>query len=60
MTQDMRVGIYADTEPFVSALENLERLSQSFGSQLTGAFKSAAISGKSLDDVLRRIGVGVS
>ena len=60
MTQDMRVGIYADTEPFVSALENLERLSQSFGSQLTGAFKNAAISGKSLDDVLRRIGVNLA
>lgn len=60
MAQDMRVGIYADTEPFVSSLENLERLSQSFGAQLSGALKSAAVSGKSLDDVLRRIGLNLA
>ena len=60
MAEDMRVGIYADTEPFIASLQNLERLSQSFGTQLTGALKSAAVSGKSLDDVLRRIGLNLA
>ncbi len=60
MAEDMRVGIHADTEPFIASLQNLERLSQSFGTQLTGALKSAAVSGKSLEDVLRRIGLNLA
>src|SRR5690606_16226240 len=42
------------------ALHNLGALSQSFGSQLTGALKGAATSGKSLEDVLRRIGLNLA
>lgn len=60
MAEEVRIGIHADTEPFVEALGNLERLSQNFGTQLTGALKSAAISGKSLDDVLRRVGLSLA
>lgn len=60
MADDVRIGIEADTAPFVAALENLEKLSQSFGAQLTGALKSAAISGRSLEDVLRRIGLNLA
>lgn len=60
MAEDVRIGIHADTEPFLAALENLEKLSQSFGVQLTGALKSAAVSGRSLEDVLRRIGLNLA
>jgi phage-related minor tail protein len=60
MAEEMRVGIHADIEPFAEALGNLERLSQNFGAQLSGALRSAAVSGKSLDDVLRRIGLNLA
>jgi lambda family phage tail tape measure protein len=60
MAETIEIGIHADTAPFVSALENLERLSQSFGTQLTGALRSATVSGKGLDDILRRIGVNLA
>lgn len=60
MPEELRVGIHADIEPFAASLQNLERLSQSFGAQLTGALKSATISGKGLDDILRRIGLNLA
>ncbi|WP_274629671.1 phage tail tape measure protein [Arvimicrobium flavum] len=60
MAGEIRIGVHADTEPFVAALQNLERLSQSFGTQLGGALKSAAVSGRSLEDVLRRIGLNLA
>jgi len=60
MADEVRVPIIADTAPFERALHNLGALSQSFGTQLTGALKGAAISGKSLEDVLRRIGLNLA
>ncbi len=60
MVEDVTVRINADTAPFQSALENLEKLSASFGSQLSGALKSAAVSGKDLDEILRRIGMNLA
>src|SRR5262245_11531886 len=60
MAEDMTVRISADTQPFQDALQNLEKLSASFGSQLTGALKSAAVSGKDLEDILRRIGLNLA
>jgi phage-related minor tail protein len=54
------VAIQADVMPFQTALENLGKLSERFGSQLTGALKGAAVSGKDLDDVLRRIGLNLA
>lgn len=60
MAEDVTVSIKADTAPFQAALENLERLSQSFGGQLSGALKGAVVSGKDLDDVLRRIGLNLA
>jgi len=57
---DVTVRIEADTAPFLSAMENLTGLSERFGSQLTGALKAAAISGRSLDDILRRIGLNLA
>jgi len=60
MADEVRVPIVADTAPFETALEDLKTLSQSFGTQLTGALKSAAVSGKSLEDVLRRIALNLA
>lgn len=60
MAEDVTVSIQADTAPFQAALQNLEKLSSSFGAQLTGALKSAVISGRELDDVLRRLGLNLA
>ncbi|UUP18922.1 hypothetical protein NTH_03408 [Nitratireductor thuwali] len=60
MAEPVEIPITADTEPFETSLKNLEKLSGSFGSQLTGALKSAAVSGKSLDDILRKIGLNLA
>ena len=54
------VTIDADTRPFAAALENLGKLSDSFGNQLTGALKSATLGGRALDDILRRIGLNLA
>ncbi len=60
MVEDVTVSINADIAPFQSALENLEKLSDRFGAQLTGALKGAVVSGRELDDVLRRIGLNLA
>lgn len=60
MVEDVTVSINADTAPFQAALENLEKISDRFGAQLTGALKGAAVSGRELDDVLRRIGLNLA
>lgn len=60
MAEDVTVRIDADTQPFEQALQNLENLSARFGSQLSGALRSAAVSGKDLDDILRRIGLNLA
>ncbi|WP_163269005.1 phage tail tape measure protein [Chelativorans alearense] len=60
MADEVRVPIVADTAPFEAALENLTGLSESFGTQLTGALKGAVVSGKSLEDVLRKIGLNLA
>ncbi len=60
MAEDVTVRITADVQPFQQALENLQRLSDGFGAQLTAGLKSAAVSGRDLDDVLRRIGLNLA
>lgn len=54
------IRLEADTQPFADALVNLEKLAGSFGNQLTGALRQATVSGKSLDDMLRRIGLNLA
>lgn len=56
----LQISIEADTQPFADAIGNLSKLSESFGRQLSGALKDALLSGKSLDDTLRRIGLNLA
>lgn len=51
--ENVTVSVEADTSAFDRALTDLEKRSSSFGSSLTTALKSAIVSGKGLDDVLR-------
>ncbi len=60
MNETVTVSIEADTAPFAAALQDLERLAQGFGSQLTGALRGAVVSGRSLEDSLRRIGLNLA
>ena len=60
MAEDIDVALNVDTEPLETAFRSLERLSDSFGRQLTGALKSAVAGGKELDDILRRIGLNLA
>lgn len=58
-TEDVTVRIDADTAPFADALKDLQGLSKSFGSELTNALRGAAVSGKSLESVLRQVGLSL-
>lgn len=60
MAEDVTVSITADTTSFQSALEGLQKMSDRFGVQLTGALKSAVIHGRELDDVLRRVALNLA
>ena len=60
MPSELDVEITADTKSIEQALASLEKLSASFGSQLTGALKSAVTSGKELDDILRQVGLNLA
>lgn len=56
----VEIRLEADTRPFADALANLEKLAASFGNQLSGALKDATVSGRSLGDMLRRIGMNLA
>ncbi|MDQ6436889.1 phage tail tape measure protein [Mesorhizobium sp. LHD-90] len=60
MAENVVVSIEADTQPFLTALDSLQRLSAGFGSQLTGALRGAVIDGRELDGVLRRIALNLT
>lgn len=60
MDEQVTVRLEADTRPFADALGDLSRLSDAFGRQLTSALSSAATSGRSLEEVLRRVGLNLA
>lgn len=60
MTEEIIVEVSADTTTFANALSELTDLSETFGSRLTGALKGAVVSGNSLKDVLRGIGLNLA
>ena len=60
MDDEVSVAITADTQPFRTALRELEGLSRGFGAELGGALRSAVVSGKDLEDVLRQVGLNLA
>lgn len=56
----VEVTFEADTGPLSDAIANLGKLSESFGRQLSGALRDAALNGRSLEDVLRRVGLNLA
>ncbi|MCO5063114.1 MAG: phage tail tape measure protein [Rhizobiaceae bacterium] len=58
--ETVSVSIEADTSAFQTQMERLQTIAGSFGSILTSGLRSAAVSGKELDDVLRQIGLNIA
>jgi hypothetical protein len=56
----LEIQFEMDTQPFADAMRELADLSDAFGRQLTGALRDAAINGRSLEDVLQRIGLNLA
>ncbi|KXF78275.1 phage tail protein [Paramesorhizobium deserti] len=59
-TENVTVAIDADTSAFDRALDDLQKKSGRFGASLTAALKGAAVSGRSLDDVLRGLATNLA
>ncbi len=55
-----RFDASAEVGPLADSLRELSTLSRGFGVQLSGALKSAAVDGKALDGVLRKIGLNLA
>lgn len=60
MSEKVTVAVEADTSAFRSELKKLSELSSNFGAELTGSLKSAAVGGRNLEDVLRRLALNLS
>lgn len=60
MAEEKLVRLDADTAGFERQLANLEQLSRSFGTELTNGLKSAAVSGRDVESVLRKIGLSLA
>ncbi len=60
MNENVTLQVDADTGNAERQLKNLEALARNFGVQMTGALKDAAVSGKSFEDILRRIGLSLA
>lgn len=59
-TESIKVAIEADTRPFADAISDLGRLAEGFGRQLAGALRDAAVGGRALDDILRKLGLNLA
>ncbi len=60
MPETVSVDIDANLDPLRDALNDLAKLSDSFGAQLTGALRSAVLGGQELEDVLRRLALNLA
>ncbi len=60
MAEPATFEIRADTTALENSLQNLRSLAEGFGTQLTSAMRGAAVSGRSLDDVLRRLALNLA
>lgn len=59
-SERVSVAIEADTTAFQAQLASLQTIAGNFGSQMTAGLRSAVVSGKELDDVLRQIGLNIA
>lgn len=60
MTESAKVKVDVDVGDAEKEFKKLEVLAKSFGAQMTGALREAAVSGKSFEDILRRIGTSLA
>ncbi len=60
MDQPQEIAFEFDTGGLDTALGNLGELAEKFGRQMTQAFAGAVIHGRSLEDVLRRLGLSLA
>lgn len=60
MPEDVSVKMNVDTSGFDTALDALQKKSDLFGRTLTNSFKSAAIGGQSLGDVLKQVAMNIA
>lgn len=60
MADQVTVEVRADTAEVEDSLKRLAKLGDDFGSQLTGGLVNAAIAGRSLEDVLRRVALNLA
>lgn len=58
--EPIEVRFDVDTQAFTAALDDLASLSDAFGRQLTGALRDAVVNGRSLEQVLQRIGLSLA
>lgn len=59
-SEEIKAEFTLDIEPFRRRLEELKDLTKDFGGNLTSALATAAVNGRSLEDVLRRIGLNLA
>ncbi|EJN01417.1 hypothetical protein PMI41_03499 [Phyllobacterium sp. YR531] len=60
MPEDLTVKMDIDTGGLDRVLDDLQKKSDLFGRTLTSSLKSAAISGKGLDDILKQVAMNIA
>lgn len=60
MPEEIEAKVQVDTSGVDKALEELQKKSDLFGRTLSNAFRTAAISGQSLDDVLKQLAMNIA
>ena len=60
MDDQIKVPVEADLSGFTTAMADLQKQSQKFGSVFTGTIRSAILSGKSFDETLRGLALKLS
>lgn len=60
MQKKIEIGIDADTAGVTEALKELQGLADQFGQRMTAAFANAVVEGKSFEDVLRNLAMGLA
>ncbi len=60
MAEQVAVEFTVDSTAMTQAMKNLEEMAGRFGTQLTGALRSATVGGKALDDVLRQLALNLA